>query len=107
MKLSTDWRTRKCQLPVRSLQKMSSFVLRRLAILHLLAAGLSSLLHMQGSTEAAFASREALFLEKRGLCMALSHTMCQLPLEVQLFALNTAVQFADTYGRNVHHNADD
>jgi len=82
-------------------RKMSSFLAtRHLAALYLLAAGLSSLLHDQGNTEAAIASREALFLEKRGLCMALSHTMCQLPLEVQLFALNTAMQFADTYGGN-------
>ena len=43
-------------------------------------------------------SREALRREKRGLCMSLTTNVCRLPLEVQLFSLNTALQFADTYG---------
>jgi len=52
-------------------------------------------------------SKDKLRAEKRGLCMALSSHVCRLPLEAQLFALNTALHFADTFGyRFVGSNPD-
>jgi hypothetical protein len=36
--------------------------------------------------------------DKSGLCLALTSTVCDLPLEVQLLSFNTALHFANTFG---------
>jgi hypothetical protein len=52
----------------------------------------------RGGVAAAGSGSALLRHEKRGLCLALADTVCRLPLETQLYALNTAFHFAEQYG---------